>query len=189
MTSSIELGLSRDTASAPACLSDTFLIIDCGCCLLTEPDWRRLLSQSSLLDLNYSHLVKSLTHGLPETVRSEVWAYLSKAKFLVGKGSDFLYEKRLCVGTTACGDWEKLIERDLARTFPHDPRFSQRSGEGQTALFNILRAYSVYDPEVGYCQGMAFIAGLLYLQMRDEETAFWTFVQIMWQKDWRSMFR
>ena len=28
-------------------------------------------------------------------------------------------------------------------------------------LYNILRTYSVYDDQVGYCQGMNFVAGTL----------------------------
>lgn len=33
--------------------------------------------------------------------------------------------------------------------------------QGQAELFNILKAYSLHDLEVGYCQGMGFVAGIL----------------------------
>jgi Rab-GTPase-TBC domain len=46
---------------------------------------------------------------------------------------------------------------------------------GQTALRRVLRAYSYYDPEVGYCQGMNFIAGM-FLTLMSEEEAFWLLV-------------
>jgi hypothetical protein len=46
---------------------------------------------------------------------------------------------------------------------------------GQAALRRVLRAYSYYDPEVGYCQGMNFIAGMFLTQMNEEE-AFWLLV-------------
>lgn len=39
------------------------------------------------------------------------------------------------------------IARDIARTFPEHPQFS--NPEGQQALYRLLRAYSVADPEVG----------------------------------------
>jgi len=45
-------------------------------------------------------------------------------------------------------------------------------------LFNVLKAYSVYDSKVGYCQGMGFITGLLLLYMSEEE-AFWLLVTLM----------
>lgn len=46
---------------------------------------------------------------------------------------------------------------------------------GQAALRRVLRAYSYYDPEVGYCQGMNFIAGMFLTLMKEEE-AFWLLV-------------
>lgn len=33
-------------------------------------------------------------------------------------------------------------------------------------MLNVLKAYSVYDREVGYCQGSPFISGLLLMQVR-----------------------
>lgn len=38
----------------------------------------------------------------------------------------------------------------------------------QKALSNILKAYSIYNSEVGYCQGMADIAALLVMYMEEE---------------------
>lgn len=42
----------------------------------------------------------------------------------------------------------------------------------QKHLFHVLAAYSMYNTEVGYCQGMSQIAALLLMYM-DEEEAFW----------------
>jgi hypothetical protein len=47
--------------------------------------------------------------------------------------------------------------------------------QGQVALRRVLRAYSYYDREVGYCQGMNFIAGM-FLTLMSEEEAFWVLV-------------
>ena len=41
-----------------------------------------------------------------------------------------------------------------------------------------MKAYSVHDREVGYCQGSAFIVGLLLMQMPEEES-FAVLVKIM----------
>lgn len=46
---------------------------------------------------------------------------------------------------------------------------------GQASLRRVLRAYSVYDRDVGYCQGMNFIAGM-FLTFMSEEEAFWLLV-------------
>ena len=44
---------------------------------------------------------------------------------------------------------ELEIVRDLARTYPSHVFFQQRQGPGQRALFNVLKAYAVYDRQVG----------------------------------------
>jgi len=45
-------------------------------------------------------------------------------------------------------------------------------------LFNILRAYAVYDAEVGYTQGMSGLGALLLMYM-SEEDAFWCLCTLM----------
>ena len=61
---------------------------------------------------------------------------------------------------------EKVIRRDIARTYPEHDFFKKKDGVGQEALFNVMKAYSIHDREVGYCQGSAFIVGLLLMQGR-----------------------
>ncbi len=45
---------------------------------------------------------------------------------------------------------DDVILRDVHRTFPEHPRFADQAG--QMALFRVLKAYSLHDLEVGYCQ-------------------------------------
>ena len=42
-------------------------------------------------------------------------------------------------------------------------------GPGQLALYNLLKSYSLLDSEVGYCQGLSFIAGVLLLHLDESE--------------------
>ena len=51
------------------------------------------------------------------------------------------------------------------RTFPGHPYFSMQLGNGQLALFNLLKAYSLMDQDVGYCQGLSFVAGILLMHV------------------------
>ena len=46
---------------------------------------------------------------------------------------------------------------------------------GQFRLRRVLKAYSTYDREIGYCQGMHFIAAM-FLTLVSEEDAFWLLV-------------
>eukprot|EP00127_Corallochytrium_limacisporum_P006913 Clim_evm28s237 gene=Clim_evmTU28s237 len=48
---------------------------------------------------------------------------------------------------------------------------------GQLSLARVCRAYSLHDPEVGFCQGMPFVVGILLMHMPEEE-AFALFVNI-----------
>jgi len=72
----------------------------------------------------------------------------------------------------------KVIRRDIARTYPEHEFFKEKDGLGQESLFNVMKAYSLHDREVGYCQGSAFIVGLLLMQMPEEE-AFAVVVKLM----------
>ena len=58
------------------------------------------------------------------------------------------------------------VRRDIARTYPEHDFFKKKGGVGQESLFNVMKAYSIHDREVGYCQGSAFIVGLLLMQVR-----------------------
>ncbi|CAA6670081.1 unnamed protein product [Spirodela intermedia] len=86
-----------------------------------------------------------------------------------------VYEQLVIYETSAS---ELDIIRDISRTFPTHVFFQQRHGPGQRSLYNVLKAYSVYDRDVGYVQGMGFLAGLLLLYM-SEEDAFWLLVALL----------
>ncbi|CAL6328210.1 unnamed protein product [Bathycoccus prasinos] len=66
-------------------------------------------------------------------------------------------------------DAKVQVEKDLPRTFPAHPLLE---GVGRDALRRVLLAYARYNPKVGYCQGLNFLAGLLLLLM-PEESAFY----------------
>jgi len=38
----------------------------------------------------------------------------------------------------------------------------------QDLLKHLLRSYAAGHPEIGYCQGMNYIAGYLYIKSKDE---------------------
>ncbi|XP_046667469.1 TBC1 domain family member 14-like isoform X1 [Homalodisca vitripennis] len=56
------------------------------------------------------------------------------------------------------------IQLDISRTFPHLCIF-QRGGPYYDMLHCLLAAYVCYRPDVGYVQGMSFIAAVLILNM------------------------
>ena len=62
---------------------------------------------------------------------------------------------------------EQTIVRDISRTFPAHEYFKEAGGVGQEALFKISKAYSIYDEEISYCQGLSFLAASLVLHVRE----------------------
>ncbi|KAG7296283.1 hypothetical protein JYU34_021407 [Plutella xylostella] len=58
----------------------------------------------------------------------------------------------------------ELIQLDIARTFPHLCIF-QPGGPYFDVLHELLAAYVCYRPDIGYVQGMSFIAAVLILNM------------------------
>ena len=68
------------------------------------------------------------------------------------------------------------IKRDVNRTFYTD-KF--KSGNGKLFLINILSALAFIRPEIGYCQGMNFIAGALIDLIEEEEKVFWIFLSFI----------
>ncbi|CAO3666483.1 unnamed protein product [Rhizopus stolonifer] len=80
---------------------------------------------------------------------------------------------------------EKWIQRDLPRTFPKIDYFNTQ--EGQEKLFHVIKAYSLWDEQVGYCQGLHFLVGCLLLHM-PEEAAFSVLIQLMSKYGLREQF-
>lgn len=61
---------------------------------------------------------------------------------------------------------------DVPRTMPRNKSFCSDDNRIRESLEQVLTAFSLHAPDIGYCQGFNFLAGgaLLYLQ---EEDAFW----------------
>ncbi|SJX63743.1 related to GYP5-GTPase-activating protein (GAP) [Sporisorium reilianum f. sp. reilianum] len=137
---------------------------------------------------NYQHvartqprqLSRAIQAGIPPALRGMMWQLMSSSK---NEEMEIIYAYYLKQVSTH----EKAIRRDLNRTFPEQHYFQDGKGIGQENLFNVIKAYSLYDPEVGYCQGMQFVVGPLLLNMPDEE-AFSTFVRLMKSYDLRGHF-
>ncbi|KAG5465934.1 hypothetical protein CUR178_00649 [Leishmania enriettii] len=123
-------------------------------------------------------LKKYCRRGVPQSLRYIVWQQLLQSRQMKEQYPG-LY-MRLRSEPLSSRDLEDVIERDLHRTFPTNRLFcAGESSQGQQILRNILRAYANYNTDVGYCQGMGFLAATFILQVEEEEDAFWTFVALM----------
>ena len=80
------------------------------------------------------------------------------------------------------------IIKDVHRTLPDENMFDEDIKSGENKLFNVLCAFACYDHEVGYVQGMNYLAGLLLLHMESEVDAFWCLVHLLHRKNWRQIY-
>ena len=67
--------------------------------------------------------------------------------------------------------YSAYIIKDLTRTFPKDNYFKQNC-IGYNMLFDVLNAYAIYNPKIGYTQGMNFIVGKLIKFFKEEKSSF-----------------
>ncbi|XP_048844727.1 ecotropic viral integration site 5 protein homolog isoform X4 [Brienomyrus brachyistius] len=144
--------------------------------------WGRIVNEWEDVRKKKEKQLKDLVRkGIPHHFRGIVWQLLCNAQNMPIKDQ---YSELLKM-TSPC---EKLIRRDIARTYPEHEFFKEKDSLGQEVLFNVMKAYSLVDREVGYCQGSAFIVGLLLMQMPEEE-AFCVFVKLMQEYRLRELFK
>ncbi|KAK3095375.1 hypothetical protein FSP39_013939 [Pinctada imbricata] len=147
------------------------------------PNWENLKNAKRTQDLWWL--------GLPTNVRGKVW------RLAIGNDLNItpeLYE--ICVSrahdrikqTSESGDMNsssnsdniseppsskeasvEVIKLDISRTFPQLCIF-QKGGPYHDILHSLLGAYACYRPDVGYVQGMSFIAAVLLLNMDQADT-------------------
>ncbi|XP_068164492.1 TBC1 domain family member 14 isoform X2 [Antennarius striatus] len=148
------------------------------------PNWNTMCTSRRVRDLWWQ--------GIPPSVRGKVWS------LAVGNELNITHELyNICLArakekwnTTAApasepedagsSDRESSLEQiklDISRTFPHLCIF-QQGGPYHDVLHSILGAYTCYRPDVGYVQGMSFIAAVLILNL-DTADAFIAFANLL----------
>ncbi|CAF3958220.1 unnamed protein product, partial [Rotaria magnacalcarata] len=120
-----------------------------------------------------SELYDLLFQGIPNSLRNELWLLFSGAIYDKHTSPD-VYRKCVHESSIVSNDQDLIneeIERDLYRALPDQKAYQDESGI--SVLRRLLRAYACYNTDVGYCQAMNIIGGVLLLYM-NEEDAFWT---------------
>ncbi|XP_077961844.1 TBC1 domain family member 14 isoform X1 [Gasterosteus aculeatus] len=150
------------------------------------PNWSTTCTSRRVRDLWWQ--------GIPPSVRGKVWSLavgndLNITHELYSICLSRAKEKWRCTPTHSVeaepegpgsSDREsslELIKLDISRTFPHLCIF-QQGGPYHDVLHSILGAYTCYRPDVGYVQGMSFIAAVLILNL-DTADAFIAFANLL----------
>ncbi|XP_054851403.1 TBC1 domain family member 10B [Eublepharis macularius] len=140
-----------------------------------ELKWLDMLSHwDKWLSRRFQKVKLRCRKGIPSSLRAKAWQLLSNSKDLLDQNPGKFEELERQAGDPK---WLDVIEKDLHRQFPFHEMFVARGGHGQQDLYRILKAYTIYRPEEGYCQAQAPVAAVLLMHMPAEQ-AFWCLVQI-----------
>uniref|UniRef100_A0A7M6DP46 Rab-GAP TBC domain-containing protein n=1 Tax=Clytia hemisphaerica TaxID=252671 RepID=A0A7M6DP46_9CNID len=145
-------------------------------------NWKEILDKWTDFNTKPSKLTQCIRRGnLPNAVRGDVWQRLS------GNEKDDEINRSYEVLFNKDSQQEQVILWDVTRTFPAHERFREANGKGQNALYHISKAYSNYDEEVAYCQGLSFIIATFLLHVEEKE-AYSLLVKMMYDYGLRDLF-
>ena len=160
--------------------------------------WEQLIGKKNPQNLKKSaKLERFVKKGIPMKYRSQVWMAISGAKLKKDENPDLfntLLLKKVKMKDQPVmqqvitihrkkiynSDIQSLsilifqINLDIPRTFPTNMFFKGKDPNSlEQPLFNVLLAFAQVNTEVGYCQGLNYVAGLLLLVTKNEDTSFW----------------
>lgn len=110
------------------------------------------LGRSKQTKNKYLHFKSLVLAGIPVALRPKIWAECSGASALRNPGYYEDLVARSQEGTDIDPDIASQIKADVRRTLTDNVFF--RHGPGVQRLEELLRAYSIHNPRIGYCQGM-----------------------------------
>lgn len=100
--------------------------------------------------------------GVPPPLRGVVWPSIARAH------DGFLHSEYQRLANEP-SPYDALIGKDVGRSFPNVDMFREKDGDGQRMLGRVLKAFSLYDEKIGYCQGLGFVVGPLLMHMSEPE--------------------
>ncbi|XP_013415686.1 TBC1 domain family member 14 isoform X1 [Lingula anatina] len=150
------------------------------------PHWDNLKNSKKARDLWWQ--------GVPPCVRGKLWKLaigndlnltqelyeicVSRAKDRIRLMAETGDDNESTTEPASCKEASvELIKLDVSRTFPQLCIF-QKGGPYHDLLHSLLGAYACYRPDVGYVQGMSFLAAVLILNM-DVADAFICFANLL----------
>ncbi|KAG1051043.1 hypothetical protein G6F46_008507 [Rhizopus delemar] len=128
--------------------------------------WSKVISDFAGVSKSEAKVLScQIQKGIPSALRGTVWQMFAKSKNIKLEEQYMQLLKDESV-------YEKAIARDL-------PKLTALNEEHQKeALFNVMKAYSLYDKDVGYSPSLLYVTMPLLLNMPEEET-FCVLVQLM----------
>lgn len=130
-----------------------FFINNFSNCILTLPHYTRFM----------------LSNGIPTSLRDRIWGILTFSNAANGEVDEYLLNLYQSLNTDISPDI-RIITKDVNRTFPQLSMF--KNIETKDKFEKILNAYSIFDSDMGYCQGLQFIVAPMLFHFENDFKTF-----------------
>lgn len=134
--------------------------------------------------------------GLSHEVRPDAWKFLlyyypfhstrrerELLKEEKTKAYEAIHNKRLALsGESYETFWKNVqftVDKDVIRTDRSHPYYAGQDNPNVQKMRNILLNYAIFNPSMGYCQGMSDLVAPVLATLHDEVDCFWCFVGLM----------
>ncbi|CAO3590812.1 unnamed protein product [Absidia cylindrospora] len=148
--------------------------------------WQCLVDDYPTAAAKLPHLISAIIRdgGIPHPLRGILWQTMTQSS---SPHLETIYENLVNDTDSSSSPYAQIIQRDLSHIFATVEMFKDASGQIQQAMERLLTSYSAYDSQIGYSQGLVFLAGPLLMTI-PEKQAFCVFVRLMETHEMRTMF-
>ncbi|XP_059684051.1 TBC1 domain family member 16 isoform X3 [Gavia stellata] len=158
--------------------------------------WLHHLNESGQVEEEYKLQKAIFFGGIDISIRGEVWPFLlhyysyestseEREALRLQKRKEYfeIQEKRLSMTSDEQKDfWRKVqftVDKDVVRTDRSNQFFRGEDNPNVETMRRILLNYAVFNPTIGYSQGMSDLVAPLLAEVLDESDTFWCFVGLM----------
>lgn len=158
--------------------------------------WLRHLNHSGQVEEEYKLRKAIFFGGINPSIRGEVWPFLlhyysydssseEREAWRLQKRAHYqdVQQRRLSMSPEEhSAFWRKVqftVDKDVVRTDRSNQFFQGENNPNVEIMRRILLNYAVFNPDMGYCQGMSDLVAPLLSEIQDESDTFWCFVGLM----------
>uniref|UniRef100_A0A8C6TKG0 TBC1 domain family, member 16 n=1 Tax=Neogobius melanostomus TaxID=47308 RepID=A0A8C6TKG0_9GOBI len=158
--------------------------------------WLRHFNHSGQVEEEYKLRKAIFFGGIDPSIRGEVWPFLlhyyscdssseEREAWRLQKRAHYqdVQQRRLSMSPEEhSAFWRKVqftVDKDVVRTDRSNQFFQGENNPNVEIMRRILLNYAVFNPDMGYCQGMSDLVAPLLSEIQDESDTFWCFVGLM----------
>ncbi|XP_062976202.1 TBC1 domain family member 16 isoform X2 [Elgaria multicarinata webbii] len=158
--------------------------------------WLHHLNEAGQVEEEYKLRKAIFFGGIDVSIRGEVWPFLlryysyestseEREALRVQKREEYfeIQQKRLSLTPEEQkAFWRNVqftVDKDVVRTDRSNQFFRGENNPNVETMRRILLNYAVYNPAIGYSQGMSDLVAPILAEVLDESDTFWCFVGLM----------